>query len=152
MPQYAQHAAPPRAPPHLQSDISSFPLSTALQTPARNRDESIHAHSHLYTGASTTGGQGQISASTMADIINYAEPGEDLDWTKVSEPRERKRLQNIINGRKYRERRLAAEGHGGSGGNYAGASGVGSYLSTGYGQRQSLLAEKATSVTPSSAS
>lgn len=77
----------------------------------------------------SSGGQGQISASTLADIVNYAEPGEDLDWTKIVEPRERKRLQNIINGRKYRERRLAAEGHGGSGGNYPGASGVGSYLS-----------------------
>ncbi|KAJ8609018.1 hypothetical protein MRB53_039377 [Persea americana] len=69
----------------------------------------INPASHLYTGASA-GGQGQISASTMADIVNYAEPGEDLDWTKITEPRERKRLQNIINGRKYRERRLAAEG------------------------------------------
>lgn len=79
----------------------------------------------------------------MADITNYAEPGEDLDWTKITEPRERKRLQNIINGRKYRERRLAAEGQGGSGGNYPGASGVGSYMSTGYGQRQSLQRAKA---------
>lgn len=78
----------------------------------------------------------------MADITNYAEPGEDLDWTKITEPRERKRLQNIINGRKYRERRLAAEGQGGSGGNYPGASGVGSYMSTGYGQRQSLQRAK----------
>lgn len=40
---------------------------------------------------------------------DYAEEGEDLDWTKITDPRERKRLQNIINGRKYRERRLAAE-------------------------------------------
>jgi chromatin structure-remodeling complex subunit SFH1 len=79
----------------------------------------------------------------MADITNYAEPGEDLDWTKITEPRERKRLQNIINGRKYRERRLAAEGQGGSGGNYPGASGAGSYMSTGYGQRQSLQRAKA---------
>ena len=79
----------------------------------------------------------------MADITNSAEPGEDLDWTKITEPRERKRLQNIINGRKYRERRLAAEGQGGSGGNYPGASGVGSYMSTGYGQRQSLQRAKA---------
>lgn len=41
---------------------------------------------------------------------DYAVEGEDLDWTKVQDPRERKRLQNIINGRKYRERRLAQEG------------------------------------------
>jgi len=40
---------------------------------------------------------------------NYAVEGEDLDWTKVADPRERKRLQNIINGRKYRERRGLGE-------------------------------------------
>lgn len=40
---------------------------------------------------------------------DYAIEGEDLDWTKVTDLRERKRLQNIINGRKYRERRFAAE-------------------------------------------
>lgn len=118
---------------HLQSDIASFPTSTP---PPRIQHE-VNPSSHLYTGAS--GGQGQISASTMADIINYAEPGEDLDWTKITEPRERKRLQNIINGRKYRERRLHAEGQTGSGGNYPGAAGVGSYLSAGYGSRQSKL-------------
>jgi chromatin structure-remodeling complex subunit SFH1 len=157
----------PRQVTHLQSDIASFPAAATpqhhhqtpsqpthqqqqhhqqqyhqpqhqLQTP---RQQEINPSSHLYTGASA-GGQGQISASTMADITNYAEPGEDLDWTKITEPRERKRLQNIINGRKYRERRLAAEGQGGSGGNYPGASGVGSYMSTGYGQRQSLQRAK----------
>ncbi|KAK3708921.1 Chromatin structure remodeling complex protein sfh1 [Vermiconidia calcicola] len=132
MPQYQPQ--PPRQLIHLQSDVATFPQSTP---PPRSQD--VNPSSHMYTGASAaSGGQGQISASTMADIVNYAEPGEDLDWTKVTEPRERKRLQNIINGRKYRERRLAAEGHGGSGGNYPGAAGVGSFLSTGYGQRQSL--------------
>lgn len=109
-----------------------------MQTPRTD----INPSSHLYTGASA-GGQGQISQSTLADITNYAEPGEDLDWTKITEPRERKRLQNIINGRKYRERRLAAEGLGGSGGNYPGASGAGSFLSMGYGARQSLQRAKA---------
>lgn len=122
----------------LQSDLASFPTSTP-PPPRQSRTAEvpdINPSSHLYTG---TGGQGQISQNTMADIINYAEPGEDLDWTKITEPRERKRLQNIINGRKYRERRLAAEGHTGSGGNYPGAAGVGSYLSAGYGKRQSVL-------------
>ncbi|EME49106.1 hypothetical protein DOTSEDRAFT_67987 [Dothistroma septosporum NZE10] len=139
VPQYGQPGAapPPRQMAHLQSDIAAFPHLTPTQTPRPLRDD-LNPSSHLYTGASS-GGQGQISASTMADIINYAEPGEDLDWTQITEPRERKRLQNIINGRKYRERRLAAEGHGGSGGNYPGAAGVGSFLSAGYGQRQSTL-------------
>ncbi|KAK3716339.1 Chromatin structure remodeling complex protein sfh1 [Vermiconidia calcicola] len=133
MPQYQPQ--PPRQLIHLQSDVATFPQST----PPPRSSQDVNPSSHMYTGASAaSGGQGQISASTMADIVNYAEPGEDLDWTKVTEPRERKRLQNIINGRKYRERRLAAEGHGGSGGNYPGAAGVGSFLSTGYGQRQSL--------------
>ncbi|KAK3112094.1 Chromatin structure remodeling complex protein sfh1 [Teratosphaeriaceae sp. CCFEE 6253] len=131
-------AAQTRQVTHLQSDIAIFP-SHSTSSPPPKFPIDVNPSSHLYTGAS--GGQGQISASTMADIINYAEPGEDLDWTKVTEPRERKRLQNIINGRKYRERRLAAEGHSGSGGNYPGAAGVGSYLSTGYGKRQSLMPE-----------
>ncbi|EMD01216.1 hypothetical protein BAUCODRAFT_153543 [Baudoinia panamericana UAMH 10762] len=139
-------AASSRQLTHLHSDLSSFPSHTATPPPPSAPRLSHHPSassaaivpdinpsSHLYTGAS--GGQGQISASTMADIVNYAEPGEDLDWTKITEPRERKRLQNIINGRKYRERRLHAEGHGGSGGNYPGAKGVGSFLSVGYGQR-----------------
>ncbi|GAB7361162.1 hypothetical protein MBLNU230_g1195t1 [Neophaeotheca triangularis] len=137
-----QAASQPRPPiAHLQSDIAAFPTANGGQTPLASRSQgqpdSFNPSSHLYTGASAaSGGQGQISASTMADIINYAEPGEDLDWTKITEPRERKRLQNIINGRKYRERRLAAEGQGGSGGNYPGANGVGSQLSTGYGERR----------------
>ncbi|KAF2771694.1 SNF5-domain-containing protein [Teratosphaeria nubilosa] len=136
LPQYHQPTPQPRPIPTLQSDVASFPVNNATPPPRPVHSSSdINPSSHLYTGAS--GGQGQISASTMADIINYAEPGEDLDWTKITEPRERKRLQNIINGRKYRERRLAAEGHGGSGGNYPGAAGVGSYLSQGYGSRQS---------------
>lgn len=54
----------------------------------------------------------------------YAIEGEDLDWTKVTDPRERKRLQNIINGRKYRERRLAAEAGAGGGGGMPQVGGV----------------------------
>ncbi|QIX02191.1 hypothetical protein AMS68_007708 [Peltaster fructicola] len=144
---------PRPTPQTFRSDVSSFapvepaPIHHIAPAPRpivqqHQQHQDINPASHLYTGASA-GGQGQISASTMADIVNYAEPGEDLDWTKITEPRERKRLQNIINGRKYRERRLAAEGHGGSGGNYPGAAGVGSFLSQGYGQRQSLQNKQA---------
>ena len=131
------------------ADTAPFSRGGAVATPppaiARappvmmERDPTINPSSHMFTGASLLRGQTSsninlssqppISASTMADIVNYAEPGEDLDWTLITEPRERKRLQNIINGRKYRERRLASEGIGGSGGNYRGAGGEGSEIS-----------------------
>lgn len=87
---------------------------------------------HVYSNTSSDG-KDEKNAAISADIRNYSEPGEDLDWTKVSGPTERKRFQGIIGGRKYRERRLASQGKIGSGGNYPGAAGEGSYLSTGYG-------------------
>jgi chromatin structure-remodeling complex subunit SFH1 len=92
-------------------------------------------HHHVYP-CTSSGGKDEVLATVSADIRNYTEPGEDLDWTKVSDPTERKRLQGVIGGRKYRERRLAAQGKGGSGGNYPGASGVGSYISNGYGPQR----------------
>ena len=100
--------------------VDNLPQQTEIKAPPRVYTGSP---SRLYTGTNA-GGQG-ISASTMFDIANYAEPGEELDWTKITEPRERKRLQNIINGRKYRERRLAAEGQGCSGVTTLGRRGLG---------------------------
>ena len=109
-------------------------------------------HHHIYRGTSSSG-KDSVLATISADIKNYTEPGEDLDWTKVADPTERKRLQGIVGGRKYRERRLAAQGKGGSGGNYPGASGVGSYISNGYGPQRpygySKHAEDATAREPS---
>jgi hypothetical protein len=92
-------------------------------------------HHHVYP-CTSSGGKDEVCATISADIRNYTEPGEDLDWTKVSDPERRRRLQGIIGGRKYRERRLAAQGKGGSGGNYPGASGVGSYISAGCGPQR----------------
>lgn len=125
-----QSVAPTNRP--LYPDPPTGSLTAATNVPYARPSEQ---HRHLYTGFGVTG---HISASTRADIRNYAEPGEDLDWTKIIEPHERKRLQNIPNGRKYRERRLAEEGKSGSGGNYPGAAGAGSILSTGYGRRRTL--------------
>ena len=92
-------------------------------------------HHHVYPCTSSDG-RDEKNAAISADIRNYTEPGEDLDWTKLSDPSERKRLQGIVGGRKYRERQLAAQGKGGSGGNYPGASGEGSSLSAGYGPQR----------------
>jgi hypothetical protein len=89
----------------------------------------------MYQGI-INGGTSRSHASSRVDIINYSEPGEDLDWTRVTDPYERKRMQNLINGRKYRERMLAIDGKSRSGGNYLGASGIGGRISTGYGPRR----------------
>ena len=77
-----------------------------VPNPARalSQQRSFQDLSHLpdiYAATLRGGGPGMFR--------EYAIEGEDLDWTQVTDPRERKRLQNIINGRKYRERRLAAE-------------------------------------------
>ena len=104
-------------------------------------------HNHIYPCTSSDGRE-EKNAAISADIRNYTEPGEDLDWTKVSDPTERKRLQGIIGGRKYRERQLAAQGKGGSGGNYPGAAGEGSYISKGYGPQRPYGYSKSKSPLP----
>lgn len=91
---------------------------------------------HLYKSTNPDA-KDEVIASIRGDIKNYSEPGEDLDWTKIADPRERKRLQGVIGGRKYKERMLAAKGRSGSGGKYPGASGKGSSISKGYGKRSS---------------
>ena len=104
-------------------------------------------HNHVYPCTSSDGRE-EKNTAISADIRNHTEPGEDLDWTKVSDPTERKRLQGIIGGRKYRERQLAAQGKGGSGGNYPGAAGEGSYLSKGYGPQRPYGYSKSKSPRP----
>ena len=36
------------------------------------------------------------------NYVKYAHEGEDLDWTKSEDPRQRRRMQNIVNSRKRR--------------------------------------------------
>jgi hypothetical protein len=107
----------------------------------------VRPHHHVYPCTSSDG-RAEKNAAISADIKNYSEPGEDLDWTKISNPAERKRLQGIIGGRKYRERQLAAQGKGGSGGNYPGAAGEGSTLSAGYGPQRPYGYSKMKSKSP----
>jgi hypothetical protein len=104
-----------------------------------------HVRPHPCTSSD---GRAEKNAAISADIRNYSEPGEDLDWTKISDSAERKRLQGIIGGRKYRERQLAAQGKGGSGGNYPGAAGEGSFLSACYGQQRPYGYSKMKSKSP----
>jgi hypothetical protein len=107
----------------------------------------VRPHHHVYPCTSSDG-RAEKNAAISADIRNYSESGEDLDWTKISDPAERKRLQGIIGGRKYRERQLAAQGKGGSGGNYPGAAGEGSTLSAGYGPQRPYGYSKTKSKSP----
>ncbi|PNS19870.1 hypothetical protein CAC42_7837 [Sphaceloma murrayae] len=109
-----------------------------VPNPARAHSQTFFRHSNSFTGAAPTNLTEQYAATLRGGgpqmFQDYAIEGEDLDWTKVTDARERKRLQNIINGRKYRERRLAQEGQsaegspapsgaGGSGVTYTGYSG-----------------------------
>ncbi|KAK5133181.1 hypothetical protein LTR08_008117 [Meristemomyces frigidus] len=45
------------------------------------------------------------SANTSQDMIKYAKAGEDLDWTKMEDPKQRRRLQSIISTRKSLEKK-----------------------------------------------
>ncbi|THZ21167.1 SNF5-domain-containing protein [Aureobasidium pullulans] len=104
-PPHSQHHTPM---PHTPSGF--VPNIHRLQ-PSQN---ALHASSHSPHLRQQLSDMPDVYAATVRGggpsmFEDYAVEGEDLDWTKVTDPRERKRLQNIINGRKYRERRLAAE-------------------------------------------
>ncbi|KAG8625993.1 hypothetical protein KVT40_006394 [Elsinoe batatas] len=107
--------APPMPRPGAtpQPDMSRF-----VPNPARAHQQTFFRHSSSFTGQTPSNLPEQYAATVRGGgpqmFEDYAVEGEDLDWTKVQDPRERKRLQNIINGRKYRERRLAQEGELGS--------------------------------------
>ena len=81
----------------------------------------------------------EVSEETMANIHCYAKPGEDLDWTKITDRMERRRLQDIIKNRRRRERERHAQGQSGSGGDYPGADGVRGFLSKDSGSGKRLL-------------
>ncbi|GAB7350838.1 hypothetical protein MBLNU459_g1370t1 [Dothideomycetes sp. NU459] len=98
----------PPAPPALHATPSAS--TTFIPNPHR-----ASSQSHTFASRADLSALPDVYAATVRGggprmFEEYAIEGEDLDWTKVTDPRERKRLQNIINGRKYRERRLAAEG------------------------------------------
>ena len=113
-------AAPAPPTPNLSS------AEYAAQQRARFVPEPARAHSQTFfrqqPGAYAAPSGAPLSSQALGEqyaatlrgggpqmFEDYAVQGEDLDWTKVTDPRERKRLQNIINGRKYRERRLAQD-------------------------------------------
>ncbi|KAI7513185.1 hypothetical protein KC347_g1760 [Hortaea werneckii] len=49
---------------------------------------------------------GKSSQKPVLNITKYSRSGEDLDWTKVVDKHERKRLQNIIASRKYKATKI----------------------------------------------
>ncbi|PSK37489.1 hypothetical protein B9Z65_2231 [Elsinoe australis] len=107
-------APPPQRANHTPQPDQFSRSSQFVPNPARAHSQTFFKHSNSFTGAPPSSIPEQYAATVRGGgpqmFEDYAVEGEDLDWTKVEDPRERKRLQNIINGRKYRERRLAQEG------------------------------------------
>lgn len=60
-------------------------------TTAGPRAINSRPHHHVYP-CSSSSGKDALFANISADMKNYTEPGENLDWTKVSDRKERKRL------------------------------------------------------------
>lgn len=125
-----QSFTPAPAPMQQYTPERTTPTSAALAAAARANQfvpdvrrahaQTFYRHSDQFQGARTPLNLPEQYAATVRGggpsmFEDYAIEGEDLDWTKITDPRERKRLQNIINGRKYRERRLAQEASGVSG-------------------------------------
>ncbi|KAI7340163.1 hypothetical protein KC315_g832 [Hortaea werneckii] len=50
---------------------------------------------------------GKSSQKPVLSIAKYSKHGEDLDWTKIKDKHERKRLQNIISSRKYKATKIS---------------------------------------------
>ncbi|KAI6980785.1 hypothetical protein KC355_g11033, partial [Hortaea werneckii] len=50
---------------------------------------------------------GKSSKKPVLNIAKYSRSGEDLDWTKIMDKHERKRLQNIISSRKYKATKIS---------------------------------------------
>ncbi|KAI7185311.1 hypothetical protein KC316_g1190 [Hortaea werneckii] len=50
---------------------------------------------------------GKSSQKPVLNIAKYSRSGEDLDWTKIMDKHERKRLQNIIASRKYKATKIS---------------------------------------------
>ncbi|KAL1306643.1 hypothetical protein AAFC00_005319 [Neodothiora populina] len=96
--QHRTSVPPPQQTPHTPSGFVPNPARALSQ---QRSFQDLSNLPDVYAATLRGGGPAMFE--------EYAIEGEDLDWTKVTDPRERKRLQNIINGRKYRERRLAAE-------------------------------------------
>ncbi|KAK4539801.1 hypothetical protein LTR36_010335 [Oleoguttula mirabilis] len=61
------------------------------------------------SSAATSVKSGSIGKKPYVDIVAYSKPGEDLDWTKRTNAEERKRMQNVIHSRKYKEKMRVAE-------------------------------------------
>jgi len=72
------------------SSVAAMETATTAQNRARNSADAVNP-------------------SLKVDMIKYAKPGEDLDWTKITDPIKRVHVQATLRNRRYKDKRQAAE-------------------------------------------
>ncbi|KAI7139476.1 hypothetical protein KC343_g9680, partial [Hortaea werneckii] len=79
--------------------IVAIPSARPAEQEPNNRcriDKDGETSSHQQSGQLQLPEAGKSSQTPVLNITKYSRTGEDLDWTKIGDKRERKRVQNLI--------------------------------------------------------